>query len=525
MLNTPYEYDVLIIGSGAAGLSLSARLDKNINIAILSKTTIEEGSTFYAQGGIAVVMDKKDSIKKHINDTLKAGAGLCDIEVVKFTVENGPECIQWLIDKGVNFTRDDKTHTHFYHLTREGGHSHRRIIHAEDSTGKAVETRLVDIVKSQPNTTIYEHHIAIDLIIQKKCCVGAYVYDEKRDQVRTFKAKTIVLATGGSSRVYLYSTNPSIASGDGVAIGWRAGCKVSNMEFNQFHPTCLYHPAAGSFLISEAVRGEGAHLLLPNGTRFMPKFDKQAELAPRDIVARAIDHEMKRLGIRHVLLDISFKPASFIKKRFPNIYTRCLEYGFDLTKQPIPVVPAAHYSCGGIKVDLRGRTNIRNLYAIGEVSSTGLHGANRMASNSLLECLVFAKSASQDIIKQLPRIKFTARINHWDESLVTDSNEEVFLLHNWEEIRRFMWDYVGIVRSNKRLERATHRIELLKKEIQEYYGNFRVNKNLLELRNLIVVAELIVRSAQLRKESRGLHYTLDYPKLGNKAKNIVLSNS
>ena len=522
MSTLQHDCDVLIIGSGAAGLSLAARLGSDYNIAILSKSSIEEGSTFYAQGGIAVVMDKKDSIKTHIADTLAAGAGLCDPTVVKFVVERGPECIQWLIAQGVKFTCQENKHTNFYHLTREGGHSCRRIIHAEDSTGKEVEIRLIDIIKKQTNTNIYEYHIAVDLIIQKNNCVGAYVYDEKNDQVVVFRAKTVVLATGGASRVYLYSTNPSVSSGDGIAMGWRAGCKVRNMEFNQFHPTCLYHPSAGSFLISEAMRGEGARLLLPDGTRFMPNFDKRAELAPRDIVARAIDHEMKRLGLRNILLDISFKPASFIKKRFPNIYARCLEYGFDLTKQAIPVVPAAHYTCGGIKVDLSGRTNIGNLYAIGEVSSTGLHGANRMASNSLLECLVFGQAASEDIVKQLPRLKFAKNLKPWDESLVQDSNEEVFILHNWEEIRRFMWDYVGIVRSNKRLNRALHRIDLLKKEIQEYYGKFRVNKNLLELRNLIVIADLIVRSAQKRKESRGLHYTLNYPKINKSSKNTDL---
>lgn len=518
-----YDCDVLVIGSGAAGLSLANRLGKNCQVAILSKAAAEDGSTFNAQGGIAVVMDKKDSIDAHIADTLKAGAGLCDPNVVRFTVERGPQCIQWLIDHGVQFTLEEGKNTHLYHLTREGGHSHRRIIHVEDSTGKAVEIRLIDIAKSRSNIKIYENHMAIDLIVKNDCCVGAYVYDEKKDRVVVFRAKTVVLATGGASRVYLYSTNPSVSSGDGIAMGWRAGCKVRNMEFNQFHPTCLYHPSAGSFLISEAMRGEGAHLLLPNGTRFMSRFDKQAELAPRDIVARAIDHEMKRLGLRHVLLDISFKPASFIKKRFPNIYKKCLEYGFDITKQPIPVVPAAHYTCGGVKVDLHGRTNIENLYAIGEVSSTGLHGANRMASNSLLECFVFAESASEDITKKLPQLKFTKNIKPWDESLVHDSNEEVFVLHNWEEIRHFMWDYVGIVRSNKRLERAAHRIELLKKEIQDYYGNFRVNKNLLELRNLIVTADLIVRSARLRKESRGLHYTLDYLQINSRIKNIILT--
>jgi L-aspartate oxidase len=521
MSKTQNNCDVLVIGSGAAGLSLAIRLSKKCQVALLSKANTDEGSTYYAQGGIAAVLDIEDSTEAHIADTLKAGAGLCDPKAVKFTIERGPHCIAWLIDQGVKFTRDDTKKTS-YHLTREGGHSRRRIIHAADATGKEVELRLIAIAKASPKIKVYEYHTAIDLVVQDGICVGAYVYNEQKNRVSVFNAKTVVLATGGASRVYLYSTNPIVSSGDGIAMGWRAGCKIRNMEFNQFHPTCLYHPTAGSFLLSEAMRGEGAVLLLPDGTRFMPKFDKRAELAPRDIVARAIDHEMKRLGLRYVLLDISHKPASAVKKQFPNIYKECLKYGIDITKEPIPVVPAAHYTCGGIKVDLSGRTNIENLYAIGEVSSTGLHGANRIASNSLLECLVFAESASEDILKKIAKIKLTKKIKPWDESWVRDSNEEVFVLHNWEEIRRCMWDYVGIVRSNKRLERARHRIELLRKEIQDYYGNFRISKNLLELRNLVVVADLIVRSAQARKESRGLHYTLDYPKTSKTAKDVIL---
>lgn len=521
MAKLQHDCDVLVIGSGAAGLSLALRLSSHCKVALLSKASLEEGSTYYAQGGIAAVLDIKDSVESHVADTIKAGAGLCDPEAVRFTVENGPQCIKWLVDQGIKFTKEEDGKSS-YHLTREGGHSHRRIIHAADATGKEVELRLVDMVKASPNVSIYEYHIAIDLVVQNEKCVGAYVYDEKKDRVISFRAKATALATGGASRVYLYNTNPSVSSGDGIAMGWRAGCKVRNMEFNQFHPTCLYHPSAGSFLISEAMRGEGAKLLLPDGTRFMPKYHKLEELAPRDIVARAIDHEMKRLGLRNVFLDISYKPAATVKKHFPNIYKKCLEYGIDITKQPIPVVPAAHYTCGGVKVDLNSRTNIANLYAIGEVSSTGLHGANRMASNSLLECLVFAKSASDDILRRLPKTKLDARIKPWDESWVHDSEEEVFVLHNWEEIRRFMWDYVGIVRSNKRLKRAHHRVDMLQKEIQEYYGNFRITKNLLELRNLIVVAGLIVRSAQVRKESRGLHYTLDYLRSSAKAKDVVL---
>ncbi|KPJ67864.1 MAG: L-aspartate oxidase [Coxiella sp. DG_40] len=521
-MNIKRDFDVLIIGSGAAGLSLAIHLSKYCRVALLSKNFVQEGATLYAQGGIASVLNAKDSIEDHITDTINVGAGLCDPNIVRFTVEQGPKCIQWLIDKGVKFTQvlNNKKH---YHLTQESGHSYKRIIHVEDATGKAVEETLISLVKTNPNITIFEFHMVVDLIIQRGLCVGAYVYDEKQDKVNVFRSKATVLATGGASRVYLYSSNPAVASGDGIAIGWRAGCRVCNMEFNQFHPTCLYHPAARSFLISETLRGEGAYLLLPNGKRFMHKYDSNLELAPRDVVARAIDHEMKRLGIRHVLLDISHKPAKFIKRRFPTIYERCLEYGFDITKQPIPVVPAAHYTCGGVQVDLNGRTNISNLYAIGEVSYTGLHGANRLPSNSLLECLVFAESASKDLIQNLKKWHYAKKIPSWNESWVKDSNEEVFVLHNWEEIRHFMWDYVGIVRSNKRLQRAAHRIALLKKEIQEYYGNFRVNKNLLELRNLIIVADLIVRSAQRRKESRGLHYTLDYPKEApGKPKNTIL---
>jgi L-aspartate oxidase len=515
-----HDFPVLIIGSGAAGLSLALRLSEHCQVALLSKNKLSEGATFYAQGGIASVLDEKDSFAAHIADTITVGAGLCDLNIVEYVVKHGPECIKWLINKGIKFTKNNS----HYDLTQEAGHSERRIIHVEDATGEAVEETLITKTKKNSKIKIFEFHMAVDLIKQRGRVVGAYVYDEKNDKVIVFRSKAIVLATGGASRVYLYTSNPAVASGDGIAMAWRAGCRICNMEFNQFHPTCLYHPAAGSFLISETLRGEGARLFLPNGKRFMHKFDKREELAPRDIVARVIDHEMKRLGYRYVLLDISHKPAKFIRERFPTIYEKCLEYGFDITKQPIPVVPAAHYTCGGIMVDLNGRTDIPHLYAIGEVTYTGMHGANRLASNSILECLVYATSASEDIIKNLPKWKYAKKIMPWNESWVTDSNEEVFVLHNWEEIRHFMWDYVGIVRSNKRLQRAQHRIKLLKKEIQDYYGDFRVNKNLLELRNLIIIADLIVRSALLRKESRGLHYTLDYPELRDgKPKNTVLT--
>ncbi len=518
-MKTQNKFDVLIVGSGAAGISLALRLSEHCKVAILAKSDLEESATLYAQGGIAAVTSATDNIDLHIADTLTAGAGLCDPDVVRFVVEHGPKSIQWLIDQGVKFTKEKKDK---YDLGQEGGHSARRILHAKDATGKEMEMTLVELAKQNDNITIFEQHIAVDVIIQQNHCVGAYVYNIAKDKVVTFTAKAVVLATGGASRVYLYSSTPAVASGDGIAIGWRAGCRVCNMEFNQFHPTCLYHPEAGSFLVSEAMRGEGAHLLLPDGIRFMPEFDSRAELAPRDIVARAIDHEMKRLGIRHVLLDISHKPAAFIKKRFPTIYKRCLEFGFDITKEAIPVVPAAHYTCGGIMVNMNGQTDIPNLYAIGEASYTGLHGANRLASNSLLECMVYSYAACKDIVNNLSNWKLPAKIKPWDESRVTDSNEEVFILHNWEEIRSFMWDYVGIVRSNKRLERAAHRVALLKQEIQEYYGNFRVDKNLLELRNLIMLADLMVNSAKQRKESRGLHYTLDYPDTSSEAKPTIL---
>jgi len=512
-------HDILIIGSGAAGLSLALHIADHARVAVLSKTALTETNTLYAQGGISAVLDADDSIESHIQDTLNAGAGLCDPDTVRLVVSLGKECIDWLLERDVPFTEvSAENGVHHLHLTREGGHTHRRVVHAADATGQAVETSLAQHVRAHPNIDLFEFHNAVDLITAKKIgrdgnrVLGAYVLDTNAGKVKTFRARVVVLATGGASKVYLYTSNPDIATGDGIAMAWRAGACIANMEFIQFHPTCLYHPHARSFLISEAVRGEGGNLLLPDGSPFMHRFDPREELAPRDIVARAIDHEMKRLGVDCVYLDISHKPADFIKSHFPTIYARCLELNIDITAQPIPVVPAAHYTCGGVRTDRRARTDVPGLYAIGETACTGLHGANRMASNSLLECLAFAKQAAEDIIETLPEIPSPPDLPEWDESKVTDSDEEVVVAHNWDEIRRFMWDYVGIVRTNKRLQRALRRIELLKQEIAEYYGNFRVTSDLLELRNLVIVAELIIRSALSRKESRGLHFTLDYPR-------------
>jgi L-aspartate oxidase len=515
-----YQHDVLIIGSGASGLSLALQLAEAARVAVLSKGPLTESATFYAQGGVSAVLDSEDSLESHVRDTLVAGAGLCKEEIVRHVVEQGPASVRRLIDLGVEFTRvPNQEGGSDFHLHQEGGHSHRRIVHAADSTGQAIETTLEHKVREHPNIELYEHHTAVDLITGAKLrqptnrCLGAYVYDQRSRQVHVFRARFVVLATGGAGKVYLYTSNPDICTGDGIAMAWRAGCRIANMEFVQFHPTCLYHPRAKSYLITEAMRGEGARLLLPNGEPFMGRFDPRAELAPRDIVARAIDHEMKRLGLDHVYLDISHRPADFTRGHFPNIYRTCQQYGFDITREPIPVVPAAHYLCGGVMTDRRGRTDLPGLYAIGEVACTGLHGANRMASNSLLECLVFAHGASLDILEQLPDVRMPGALPDWDESQVTNSDEEVVVKHNWQEIRRFMWDYVGIVRTSKRLQRALHRVELLRAEIAEYYGNFRVTNDLLELRNLCQVAELIIRSALARRESRGLHFTLDYPQL------------
>jgi L-aspartate oxidase len=516
---TPHRYDVLILGSGAAGLSLALRLHADLSVAVISKRELREGSTLYAQGGISAVLDATDSIDSHVQDTLKAGAGLCDRRVVKEIVERGPGSIRWLLDQGVEFTRDEASaSTGGYHLTREGGHTHRRVIHAADATGRAVATTLEARVRTRANVTLFEQHIAVDLITSKHRqgkkdhrCLGAYILDLGTGQIEVYLARFVVLATGGANKVYLYTSNPDVSTGDGIAMAWRAGCRVANMEFMQFHPTCLYHPEARSYLITEALRGEGGRLLLPDGERFMPRFDPRAELAPRDIVARAIDHEMKRLGTACVYLDISHRPADFVIEHFPTIHQRCLELGIDITTDPIPVVPAAHYTCGGVMVDGRARTDLPGLYASGETAYTGLHGANRMASNSLLECLVYSELAANDIARLMNDVPHPPEVQPWDESRVTEPDEEVVVTHNWDELRRFMWDYVGIVRTNKRLRRAKRRADLLQQEVIEYYSKFRVSNDLIELRNLLEVADLIIQSALRRRESRGLHYTLDFP--------------
>jgi L-aspartate oxidase len=519
--------DVLIVGSGAAGLTAALNLAETHKVAVIAKGALGEGATSWAQGGIAAVLEEGDSFEAHVKDTMIAGAGLNDPKVVEHVVEAAPRAIGHLIDLGVPFASENGA----LHLTREGGHSHRRIVHVADATGHAVQQALETAAAKHPNITLIPDMVAIDLVTGRHgkhfstsgAVHGLYAYNRKKKKVETLTGRATILATGGAGRAYLYSTAPRGATGDGIAMAWRAGCRISNMEFMQFHPTCLYSLQVKNFLITEAVRGEGGILKHPDtGRRFMPDYDKRGELAPRDIVARAIDAEIKRDGLDYVLLDISHREPDFVREHFPNIYDKLLGLGIDITREPIPVVPAQHYTCGGVVVDRHGCTDAPGLYAAGEVTQSGLHGANRLASNSLLECLVFGEAAAQHITANWEHLPDVPDIRPWDESRVTDSDEEVVIAQTWGEIRRFMWNYVGIVRSTKRLERAKHRIDMLRQEVRDYYAHFRVTPDLIELRNLLEVADLIVRSALSRHESRGLHYTLDYPELLPDAKDTVL---
>jgi L-aspartate oxidase len=522
---TMIQTDILVIGSGVAGLAFALKIAPFASVALVTKKGVMDSNTTQAQGGIASVFGRLDSFALHIQDTLEAGDGLCHRDVVEQVVENGPERIRELIDMGVKFnlSRQDADDLD---LGQEGGHSRKRIVHAQDMTGLELERVLVDHLHREPRIRLFENHVAIDLITcstrmkrgtvttgHEDVCLGAYVLDSQTQQVKTFAAKITLLATGGAGKVYLYTSNPDVATGDGIAMAYRAGATVANLEFVQFHPTCLYHPAAKNFLISEAVRGEGAILVDQAGRRFMERYDPRKELACRDVVARAIDTELKQSGDDAVYLDISHRPADFIKERFPNLYRRCLEFGFDMTRQPIPVVPAAHYMCGGVVTDLLGRTDIQRLYAVGETACTGLHGANRLASNSLIEALVYADRAARQAAADLAGLDFGSAPAPvpWDEVGTSDSDERIVVSHNWDEIRRCMWNYVGIVRSDKRLERARRRIDNINNEIREYYWNFKVEPPLIELRNIATVADLIVRCALHRKESRGLHYNIAYP--------------
>ncbi len=531
---TQINTDFLIIGSGVAGLTLALKVAKFGDVALVTKKGIMDSNTSHAQGGIASVFGELDSFDLHIQDTLASGDGLCNRDVVEMVVKNGPSRIRELIDLGVHFNLREKKQSDSespdfdaeLDLGREGGHSQKRIVHAHDMTGREVERVLVDHVKNNDRIALFENHIAIDLITistrmkrgiitttHEDYCCGAYVLDSETNHVKTFCAKITLLATGGAGKVYLYTSNPDVATGDGIAMGYRAGATVANLEFVQFHPTCLFHPDAKNFLISEALRGEGAVLVDAFGSPFMEKYDAQKDLACRDVVARAIDTELKKSGADSVFLDISHKNSDFIKERFPNLYEKCLTFGFDMTKESLPVVPAAHYMCGGIATDMFGRTDLHRLYAIGETACTGLHGANRLASNSLIEALVYSHMAAQQAVKDIDTFDFTSTPDPppWDEVGTTDSDEVIMVSQNWDEIRRFMWNYVGIVRSNKRLERAERRIEIIQKEIREYYWDFRVSADLIELRNIAMVAELIIKCAGHRKESRGLHHNIEYP--------------
>jgi L-aspartate oxidase len=518
----PRQFDFLILGTGMAGLSFALRAARHGRVAVVTKKNRADSNTNWAQGGIASVWGADDTIELHVQDTLDAGAGLCREEVVRTILQEGPARIAELIELGTRFDEAiEPSHSERRNLdlTREGGHSRRRVLHAKDATGAEIERALLKAVAAEPNIHVFENHFAVDLITTRKMgvsgpdrCVGVYVLDRTSQQVETFAAPTVILATGGCGKVYLYTTNPDIATGDGVAMAYRAGAGVANMEFIQFHPTCLFHPKAKSFLITEAMRGEGGLLRGADGQRFMDRYDSQAELAPRDIVARAIDSEMKRTGVDCVFLDITHKPARFIIDHFPTIYRRCLDHGLDITKEPVPVVPAAHYQCGGVMTNVDGETEIPGLYAIGEVACTGLHGANRLASNSLLEALVCAHRAADRLIAQRPS-RYTGPLPVWEPGQATDPDEMVVVSHNWDEIRRTLWDYVGIVRTDKRLRRAEKRLASLQEEIREYYWNFRITSDLLELRNIATVAELIIACALQRPESRGLHYNLDHPDL------------
>lgn len=526
-MSQSHNFDVVIIGSGAAGLTAAINLADKARVLVLAKGGLSEGSTAWAQGGIAAVLEPGDTFESHIEDTMVAGAGLNDRRTVEFVVENAPHAIERLAALGVPFNVDEGA----LHLTREGGHSHRRIVHVDDATGAAVQHALEKAAAAHPNITLVPDMVAIDLATSRHemrysgagHVWGVYAVNRATGRVELFTGRATILATGGAGRTYLFSTAPRGATGDGIAMAWRAGARVSNMEFMQFHPTCLYNLEVKNFLITEAVRGEGGRLLIPEtGHRFMPDFDPRAELAPRDVVARAIDHEIKRLGLDYVHLDISHQPPEFVREHFPNIYEKLIGLGIDMTREPIPVVPAQHYTCGGVVIDRDGCTDLPGLYAAGEVSQSGLHGANRLASNSLLECFVFGEAAAHHILANWDDLPPPPAIRPWDESRVTDSDEEVVIKQNWTEIRRFMWNYVGIVRTTKRLERAAHRIKLLSSEVEDYYGHFRVTPDLIELRNLLQTAELIVRCALHRKESRGLHYTLDYPDMLPVADDTIL---
>lgn len=528
MAHDPHQCDVLVIGSGAAGLTAALNLAERFKVTVLAKGGLDEGSTAWAQGGIAAVLEPGDTFEAHIEDTMIAGAGLNDRATVEMVVENAPAAIQRLVELGVPFNMDGNA----LHLTREGGHSARRIVHVDDATGWAVQVALIRAAQAHPNITLVPDMVAIDLATSRHelrysgagKVWGVYAVNRATGRVELFTANATVLATGGAGRTYLFSTAPKGATGDGIAMAWRAGCRISNMEMMQFHPTCLYHLDVKNFLITEAVRGEGGRLINPQtGKRFMADYDpERMELAPRDVVARAIDAEIKRDGLDYVHLDISHMPPEFVKGHFPNIYDKLIGLGIDMTSGPIPVVPAQHYTCGGIVIDLDGRTDLPGLYAAGECSESGLHGANRLASNSLLECFVFGEAAARHIAANWDDLPPPPPIRPWDESRVTDSDEEVVIKQNWTEIRRFMWNYVGIVRTTKRLERAAHRIKMLNEEVADYYGHFRVTPDLIELRNLLQSAELIVRSALHRRESRGLHYTLDFPETDKNAQDTIL---